>query len=158
MKFIKSTTVSFSQLNDAQWRDIAGIEAECHITPWSLDSLQAAKDAKHTAMALLIHEQAAGYVVLMHNVDDWELLNITIAPELHRLGLGQQLLSAGLMAARKAGTNSVFLEVRASNLAALKLYERNGFERVGVRKSYYRTNQIDVQEDAIVMRVMCVAS
>ncbi len=151
-KKIKTTAVAFNQLSSAQWQDVAAIESEAHVVPWSLASLQSSADKRHTSTVLLIDEQVAGYIVMMHNIDDWELLNVTVAPELHRLGLGRQLLTLGIDAARAANTDSVFLEVRQSNVSALALYQGSGFVQVGVRKDYYRTNQLSVQEDALLMR------
>ncbi len=149
---IKTTAISFTELTAAQWQDIAAIEAESHLTPWSLDNLQSSADDRHTATAMLIDKQVAAYSILMHNVDDWELLNITVAPELQGLGLGRKLLMQGLDAARLANRGSVYLEVRPSNVAALALYTRCGFTQVGIRKGYYRTEKTDVQEDALIMR------
>jgi [ribosomal protein S18]-alanine N-acetyltransferase len=151
-KKIKTISAPFNELSDAQWQDVAAIEAESHVTPWSLDSLQNSADERHTAVALLIDHQVAGYIILMHNVDDWELLNVTVAPELHGLGLGRQLLNIGIAAARSANKDAVFLEVRPSNTAALALYLGSGFVQVGIRKDYYRTEKSGVLEDALILR------
>lgn len=153
MKSIQTTLLPFDQLTPTQWQDVAAIEAESHLTPWSLASLQSSSDTRHTALALLIQHQVAGYLVMMHNVDDWELLNITVAPELQGLGLGRKLLHAGVATAQAANTLGIFLEVRVSNIAARALYERMGFVAVGLRKGYYRTAKADVQEDALMMRL-----
>jgi ribosomal-protein-alanine N-acetyltransferase len=152
IQIIKTTTMPFTALTPSQWQDVAAIEAESHVTPWALDTLQSSADDRHTSTAMLIDNQVAAYSILMHNVDDWELLNITVAPELQGFGLGRKLLMQGLDAARLANRDSVFLEVRPSNIAALALYTRCGFTQVGVRKGYYRTEKIDVQEDAVIMR------
>jgi [ribosomal protein S18]-alanine N-acetyltransferase len=156
-KKIKTITASFSELSDAQWQDVAAIEAESHVMPWSLDSLQSSADARHTSLALLIDNQVAGYIILMHNVDDWELLNVTVAAELHGLGLGRQLLNIGIAAARSANKDAVFLEVRPSNTAALALYQGSGFVQVSLRKDYYRTEKSGVLEDALILRFTITA-
>jgi [ribosomal protein S18]-alanine N-acetyltransferase len=152
-KHIKTTMVAFAALTPVQWQEIAAIEAECHLIPWSLDALQACNDSRHTALAMLIADQIAGYTVLMHGVDDWELLNITVAPELHGLGLGRQLLAQGIAAAKAsaAAPQQIVLEVRASNAPALALYAGAGFTQVGLRKGYYRTEKPTVQEDALIL-------
>jgi ribosomal-protein-alanine acetyltransferase len=89
-----------------------------------------------------------GFLVARHLPPEWELENIVVAPAARRKGIGKQLLHALLTTARGTDGNSVFLEVRQSNLAAQALYERCDFEVHGCRKSYY-SNPI---EDAILYR------
>jgi len=88
-----------------------------------------------------------GFLVARHVASDWELENIVVAPTARRKGVGRRLLEALLD--RVAQTNgSVFLEVRESNIAARKLYEKAGFCETGRRKSYY----INPAEDGVVYR------
>jgi len=89
-----------------------------------------------------------GFLVARHLGREWELENIVVAPPARRNRLGRRLIDALLAAAREANSESVFLEVRESNAAARKLYERAGFQQAGRRKSYYT----DPAEDAIVYR------
>jgi ribosomal-protein-alanine acetyltransferase len=87
-----------------------------------------------------------GFLVARHLAPEWELENIVVAPSARRKGLGKRLLDALLAAARETGAEAVSLEVRESNAAARKLYEKAGFELTGCRKSYYS----DPLEDAVV--------
>ena len=89
-----------------------------------------------------------GFLVARHLTPEWELENVVVAPAARRGGLGRQLLGALLAAASETDSEAVFLEVRESNTAARKLYERVGFEQTGRRKSYY-TSPL---EDAILYR------
>ena len=89
-----------------------------------------------------------GFMVARRLTPEWELENILVAPAARQKGLGMQLLGALLTAARETNSDAVFLEVRESNTAARKLYERAGFEQTGRRKSYY-TSPL---EDAILYR------
>ena len=79
----------------------------------------------------------AGFLVARHVAPDWELENIVVAPPARRQGIGKRLLESFLTAAREANSDTVFLEVRESNLAARRLYEKLGFHETGRRKSYY---------------------
>ena len=90
-----------------------------------------------------------GFLVAQHLTPEWELENIVVAAAERRKGLGKRLLDALLTAARETNSSCVFLEVRASNAAARSLYEKAGFERTGLRKSYY-TNPA---EDAVLYRL-----
>lgn len=89
-----------------------------------------------------------GFVVGAEVAGEWELENIAVDRAVRRAGLGAQLMRAFLDELLQAGAESVFLEVRASNVAACGLYERWGFEVVGRRAGYYR----NPDEDATVYK------
>jgi ribosomal-protein-alanine N-acetyltransferase len=74
-----------------------------------------------------------------------ELLNLAVHPEFRRQGIASVLLRNALSAAHPA---EWFLEVRASNHAAIAFYEKHAFQRAGIRPKYYR----EPSEDAVVMR------
>ena len=88
-------------------------------------------------------EALMGYMAVRRMPDGYELMNILVPPGARRRGVASALLEVlhGL-----EGAVSVFLEVRASNTAALGLYRRLGYEQVGVRHVYYRDG-----EDAVLM-------
>src|SRR5215472_17601433 len=90
-----------------------------------------------------------GFLVARHVAPEWELENIVVAATARRHGIGNQLLRALVAAARETNSESVFLEVRESNVPAHALYEKSGFQRSGRRKSYY-SNPV---EDAILYRL-----
>ncbi len=76
-------------------------------------------------------------------------LNITVKPENQGRGLGLTLLEHLMSIACKADARECFLEVRDSNTAAFKLYERYGFNEIGRRRDYYPA--VGGREDAVVM-------
>ncbi|HET9703123.1 MAG TPA: ribosomal protein S18-alanine N-acetyltransferase [Vicinamibacterales bacterium] len=80
-------------------------------------------------------------------MDQVHINNLAVRPEMRRRGLGSRLLDAVMKEAGKLGAASLMLEVRESNTAARRLYERAGFNVHSVRKSYY-TNPV---EDALVL-------
>jgi ribosomal-protein-alanine N-acetyltransferase len=90
-----------------------------------------------------------GFLVARHLAPEWELENIVVAPAERRNGIGSQLLSALLAAAREAKSEAVFLEVRDSNDAARTLYKKAGFAQTGRRKAYYASPS----EDAVLYRL-----
>lgn len=105
---------------------------------------------RHTA-ALFVAEDAGqliGYAVLWFAADEAELGDLAVHPEARRRGLGRWILEGALREARLRGATHVFLEVREANAGARRMYEKAGFETVGVRPSYY-THPV---EDAILMR------
>lgn len=81
--------------------------------------------------------QVLGFVVARRIGSDLEILNFAVRAEDRRRGIGAALLRAALDWGRSFGAAEAMLEVRASNLAALKFYERYGFEVTGRRPQYY---------------------
>jgi len=131
------------------------IERQAHDYPWSqaqlAQSLAAAENDQHHCVNLLQFEaQAVGYYVMQSVLEDAELLNLAVKPSMQGNGLGNFLLNHMLSQALDRGARQVFLEVRASNERALKLYRKAGFDELNRRKGYYR--RADGREDAIVMR------
>jgi len=90
-----------------------------------------------------------GYAILMPVIEEAELLNIGVAEGQQRKGLGRAMLTEMLDVAREKNMWRVFLEVRASNLAAIALYRSAGFSQIGLRPGYYRN--ADGGEDAMTM-------
>ena len=89
-----------------------------------------------------------GFLVARHIAPEWELENIAVTPSARRKGIGKCLLDALLKQAQETNSDAVFLEVRASNVAARHFYEKAGFQAIGLRTSYY-TNPT---EDAVLYR------
>ncbi len=89
----------------------------------------------------------AGFVFARNAADEAEILNLAVAPEMRRRGIGARVLGAALEFAGKRGARRAFLEVRESNTAAIAFYERSGFITSGRRRSYY-SNPV---EDALVL-------
>jgi len=88
-----------------------------------------------------------GFAVFRQVGDDGELLQIAVDGAVRRRGVGDSLMTTTLDYAKTNALNSVFLEVREGNVAAVRLYRKHGFEIVRVRKDYYN-NPV---EDALVM-------
>lgn len=95
--------------------------------------------------------QLVGFAVvrLVQGEDVAELETIVVDPKRRRLGIGARLLLCSKQSAVEAGANAMHLEVRSSNAAAIALYERYGFRRIGRRASYY----FAPAEDALVFAI-----
>lgn len=92
-------------------------------------------------------ELVAGYIGIIMAADEGDITNVSVKKELQEQGIGTMLLQELASRTKEMGIEKIFLEVRESNVAALALYEKQGFERMGVRKNYYT----DPIEDAITM-------
>jgi len=90
-----------------------------------------------------------GYTVVQQVADEYHLLNIAIDPQFQRQGLGREILGYVIADALQRSCAALYLELRASNLAAHALYLAQGFNEIGVRRDYYPS--ADGREDAILM-------
>jgi ribosomal-protein-alanine N-acetyltransferase len=88
----------------------------------------------------------AGFAVAWHVADELHVLNVAVAPEVRRRGVGTRLMSAALAYAEEKRVRIVLLEVRRSNRPALRLYRSLGFSVLGVRPRYYGDNDEDAVE------------
>jgi ribosomal-protein-alanine N-acetyltransferase len=119
---------------------------------WSTEQYQTAFSDQPPSRVLLIIEEEAGvqgFIAGRALGEEWEIENITVAGRARRRGLGSRLLGEFLELARGRGASTVFLEVRESNLAARRLYEKWAFVECRRRKLYYR----EPEEDAIVYQM-----
>ena len=133
----------------AQLPQVAALEKVCFpADPWSEDLFRAAMESPHTIVLLAEGEDGGllGYAVLSAVLDEGNLDNIAVAPRWRRQGVADALLSA-LTDIGRTSLSVLFLEVRASNLSAIALYEKHGFVPVGRRKNYYESPR----EDALLM-------
>jgi ribosomal-protein-alanine acetyltransferase len=93
-----------------------------------------------------------GFVSFARVMDEGEVRNLAVLPELRRRGIASLLLNAVEQRARELNVTTLFLEVRAGNQAAVSLYESRGYTAVGRRRGYYRKPR----EDAVIMRLEVV--
>ena len=90
-----------------------------------------------------------GYCVMMAAAGEAHLLNLSVAADWQRRGLGSGLLRFILKLAQNDSAQTIFLEVRASNTAGRALYARHGFSEIGSRRGYYPVGA--EREDAVTM-------
>ena len=136
-------------MTDIHLSQIAALEKVCFpADPWSGELFRAALESPHAVLLAAEGEngEVLGYAVLSAVLDEGNLDNIAVAPCVRRQGVADALLSA-LMDFGRERLSVLMLEVRASNLPAIALYEKHGFVPVGRRKNYYDAPK----EDAILM-------
>jgi ribosomal-protein-alanine N-acetyltransferase len=95
-----------------------------------------------------IHGVIQAYGLVSVAANEAHILNICVAREYQRQGYGKKMLHKLMDVSEEKGVDSIFLEVRESNDVAARLYEREGFNRVGLRKGYYPAEE--GREDALV--------
>lgn len=127
---------------------LAALEAACFAEPWSLADV--ASDLRQNVSRAWLAELdgiAVGYLLGSQVVDEFTVARVASAPKARRSGVGRALLDHAVTAAQGQGVTVVFLEVRAGNVAAIRLYETAGFVVTRRRKGYYQDG-----EDALDMR------
>lgn len=129
---------------------MAAIERRAFSDPWSEASFREALTSAWTfGIVAQTGRGVAGYLIAREVAGTGEVLNLAVAPEARRRGIGGGLLEAGLVALQRRRVTEVFLEVRESNRSAQALYLGRGFRPVGQRAAYYR----NPREDALVLRL-----
>ena len=126
----------------------AGIEEKCFSEPWSEKAFtDALSDKNYIYMAAEAEDEPAGYAGCVMTPPDADITNIAVDEKFRNRGIGRALMEGLLRALSDRNIENVFLEVRESNNAAIRLYEREGFEKIGMRKKFY----CKPVEDAILM-------
>jgi [ribosomal protein S18]-alanine N-acetyltransferase len=130
--------------------EIAAIEQASYAFPWSENIFRDCLRVGYTCRALDLAGQVIGYGVMSLGAGEAHILNVCVRNEYRSLGFGRRLLEHLLERAGASGVAEAFLEVRPSNLAAIRLYQHLGFEQIGIRRGYYQAP--DGREDAIVLK------
>jgi [ribosomal protein S18]-alanine N-acetyltransferase len=126
------------------------IELRSYPTPWSR-SMFAGELAKPHSICLGGFDPETGhllgYLIISRYVDAWHVMNVAVSPEHRRRGIASSLLERLFELTAGESRRGYTLEVRVSNVGAIRLYERLGFHSRGVRRGYYTDNR----EDALIM-------
>ena len=147
---LQSPQVRFEPLLLHRLSEVLRIEQNAYAHPWSLVNFRDALKSGYQAQILTVSGTVLGYFVAMKGVDEVHLLNITVAPDHQRQGWARVMLDALAIWARGQGAQWLWLEVRAGNQRAARVYESHGYRRVGQRKAYYPAAN-GQREDAVVM-------
>lgn len=131
------------------------IENQCFSDPWSEDNFRTSLDNEAALFLVMESEkQVVAYCGLYQALDEGEIVRVATRPESRGRGYGHQLVEALISQARERQVTRFVLEVRKSNLPALKLYQGLGFLTVGQRKNFYERPK----EDAVIMVLEAIPS
>jgi ribosomal-protein-alanine N-acetyltransferase len=130
--------------------DILRIESISFTNPWTREMYLSELEHRNVAFFYIARDavgEAVGFCSFWIVLDELHINNLAVLPEHRRSGVGSALLSRVLADGAARGAHRATLEVRASNTAALQLYERFGFRTTAVRRGYYTKPD----EDALVL-------
>ncbi len=132
--------------------EVLSVEDACSPAPWNANSFKYELDNRETILKVaVVNNKIAGYVCLRTILDITHVLNLAVLPEFRRISIGTMLLEHALKELKrlKPDVESVTLEARESNTAAIRLYEKIGFKASGKRIGYYK----NPPENAVIMEL-----
>ena len=149
MNAVLKPAIELRPMAEADLPAVMAIENAIYAFPWTQGNFRDSLAAGYSCWIYARNSEVIGYAVVMLASDEAHLLNLSIAAARQRQGYGSLLLRRLCEAARGQGARLMFLEVRPSNVAGLRLYERHGFQQVGLRREYYPAQA--GREDALIL-------
>ena len=142
--------VKVSKMNNTDVDEVFRLEELVHPNHhWSKESFynELENDLSHYYCAFDGNGNLLGYCGCWHIFEEAHITTLSVHPEYRQKGIAQKLLFAIIDDCYKNKIKYITLEVRESNIAAISLYEKNGFKSIGTRKGYYQDNN----ENALIM-------
>jgi ribosomal-protein-alanine N-acetyltransferase len=141
--------IEILKMDETHVSAIAEIEKQCFSDPWSENSISGELNSRLSYWLVAVEDDVLlGYIGSQSVLGESDMMNVAVHPDHRRRGIAQALILQ-LMQDLKARDNvNLSLEVRASNVPAITLYEKLGFEVAGRRPNYYR----HPKEDALIMK------
>ena len=128
---------------------IALLEKECFSIPRSEGEIKSELENPLYCHLVCVEDgQTAGYIGAYLVLDEMSITDVAVLNKYRRQGIADSLLKALISEAEKRNAALINLEVRASNEAAINLYKKNGFKKIGVRRGFYSKPS----EDAVLMK------
>lgn len=128
--------------------EILTLEQESQIAPWTEPIFQKCFDLGSEAWVLEKDGGVIGFIISLMHEDETHILNFSVRPGFQGQGFGSKLLQHVIDNGKANGISLVYLEVRRTNEAAIALYKKLGFAKIGERKKYYVIGS--KTEDALV--------
>ena len=141
--------IQFVEMKAEHVPQVADLERTCFADPWSEKSISSELGNIWSLwLVALLDDTVIGYIGSQTAIDETDVMNVAVHPDYRRRGVAESLIDMLVTELKNRGSHALMLEVRASNAAAIALYEKMGFAQVGLRKNYYR----NPKEDALIMR------
>lgn len=140
---------AFRDMQEADLDEVMSLETSGHAYPWTLGIFRDCLRVGYSCQVLEIESRIEAFAVMSVAAGEAHVFNICVRPESRCRGYGRKFIEKMVEQARDRAATTLFLEVRPSNLAALTLYDKMGFNEVGVRKNYYPAKE--GREDALIL-------
>ncbi|MEE1218586.1 MAG: ribosomal protein S18-alanine N-acetyltransferase [Ruminococcus sp.] len=140
--------MKIEKMTKAHLDSVCLIEEKCFSHPWSRNSLESELENENSVFYVCIqNDVVVGYIGMNFVLDEGYIFNVAVDEKYRKMGIGSALIDALVTYAKHNNFYFLTLEVRESNAAAISLYSKFGFEKVGERKDYYSSPK----ENAILM-------
>ncbi|MDH4273607.1 MAG: ribosomal protein S18-alanine N-acetyltransferase [Gammaproteobacteria bacterium] len=144
-----TTAWEFRQMTTADLPNVMEIEELCHAFPWTAGIFSDCLRVGYHCWVIHRAGEIWGYGVMSTGADEAHVLNVSVHPTVRRQGAGEAMMQVFTLQAQEKGAHSLFLEVRPSNIGAMRMYEKLGYNEIGRRKNYYPAPG-NGREDAIL--------
>lgn len=136
-------------MTGAHVKQVAALEKQCFSMPWSDRAIESELSNPLSLWIVAVDaDTVAGYVGSQSVMGEADMMNLAVLPAYRRSGVGQNLVLELICRLQKQQVHCLTLEVRASNIGAIGLYGKLGFQLVGRRPNYYA----NPKEDALILR------
>ena len=143
--------INITKLTHDDLDGIFEVEKDSFPIPWPISSFEEElKNILATYLVAKIENKVVGYIGMWFVMDECHITNIAVHSEYRKNKIATRLINEMLNLCKEHKTNYIMLEVRESNIPAIKLYSSFGFTEEVIRKDYYK-NPDGTREDAIVM-------
>lgn len=151
MSVKKSELFTYHPMHIDDLEYIYKLELESYSFPWTKEILRDCILYKYDSYSVFIDNTLVGYIISKISFPETHVLNLTVDINYRNNGIGQALMELTINDARIRKSQDIILEVRSRNLIAQALYNKLGFEKIGIRKGYYDSE--NGREDAFVLRL-----
>jgi ribosomal-protein-alanine N-acetyltransferase len=139
--------IRIETMNETHLKDLALLEKQCFSVPWSEKALRAELEKDNSRFFVAITKnEVSGYIGANNVLGEVYIDNIAVFYNYRGFGIGTALLKHLIKVSEDENCEFITLEVRESNIVARKLYEKLGFQNLGVRKKFYE----QPKEDAVI--------
>jgi [ribosomal protein S18]-alanine N-acetyltransferase len=141
--------LSYRPLTEADLPRVVEIEQSAYVFPWSLGNFRDSLFSGYRCTGAWLDHTLLGYAITMPALEEIHLLNLAVDSAWQGRGYGAAILRHEIDVAKTTSCEIIYLEVRPSNIAALRLYETFGFKQLGLRRDYYPA--VTGREDALFL-------
>ena len=133
--------ITFRNATTKDIDDIVALEHDCFPDPWSAKSFASSLDNPFCEVIVAVMQVKkpiiVAYAVMLHMYEQGEIAKVAVAPAYHRQGIATEIVNWLIKIAEHEDVETIFLDVRESNKAARKLYERVGFVQFDTTEGFY---------------------
>lgn len=141
--------MEYCLMNESHVAPIAALEKLCFSDPWNEDAIGSELNNPLSCWVVALDgDRLVGYVGAQSVLGWADMMNLAVNPDYRRMGIGERLVTELIDRLKEQKVTCLTLEVRASNVTAIALYDKLGFEQVGRRPNYY----FHPKEDALILR------